>query len=345
MSQPQDGRPTLGSRVVMRYLLPEGYGRSMTDVIGELVSLEPPTVRAADGQLISVAPTRVVAMKALGPRPIRTSDIRALEATAAHSWPGVEHEWVDGWLLRSGYGYTNRANSAVPLGNFGAFSSSPSGGFATAGFATTATVTLDRISRWYADRDLTPTLVLPDRIVPIPPGWRTYGESQVMAVDLGNVMLPEGPSIVSVDPTPNRGWFEMYCTHDPRAVASPAAAEVLTTVHNGILGFASLGDSPNPDFGAHHGIPLAIARGSITDAPDGRRWIGLGGVEVAEAHRRHGLGTLICAELLRWGRSHGATHAYVQVAVQNTPAIATYRSLGFVDHHRYRYTMPPGANT
>ena len=33
--------PEIGSRVVMRYKLPPGYAHPMTDVIGELVSLDP----------------------------------------------------------------------------------------------------------------------------------------------------------------------------------------------------------------------------------------------------------------------------------------------------------------
>src|SRR6478735_6165257 len=50
----------LGRRVVLRYRLPAGYPQPLTDVIGELVSLDPPTVRAADGQVVAVAVDRVV---------------------------------------------------------------------------------------------------------------------------------------------------------------------------------------------------------------------------------------------------------------------------------------------
>uniref|UniRef100_UPI002453AC85 GNAT family N-acetyltransferase n=1 Tax=Nocardia wallacei TaxID=480035 RepID=UPI002453AC85 len=74
--------------------------------------------------------------------------------------------------------------------------------------------------------------------------------------------------------------------------------------------------------------------------PPPPRWVGLTCVAVAAPHRRHGLGTLICAELVRWGHRHGATHAYVQVAVDNTGAQAMYREMGFVDHHDYRYAAP-----
>jgi GNAT superfamily N-acetyltransferase len=319
----------------MRYRLPEGYAHPMTDVIGELLSLDPPTVRAAGGEVVSVLPDQVVALKALAPRPVRTSEIRALEAAAADAWCGVEVDWVDGWLLRAGDGFTRRANSAVPLGTPGSFRADVS-----VGFATTAAATVERIRQWYAARGLAPLLVLPDRIVPVPPGWETFGETLVMGVDLAAVVLPEGPSIVTIEPTPGLGWFDMFRRHDPRALHHPSALRVVTAARGALLGFASLGVE-NPSSPGSHAVPLAIARGAVTDAPDGRRWVGLSSVEVAPAHRRHGLGTLICAEVLRWGRTHHATHAYVQVQADNAAAIAMYRELGFVDHHRYRYTSPP----
>lgn len=317
--------PVIGGRVVMRYQLPDGYAHSMTDVIGELIALDPPTVRTAEGEVISVLPARVVALKAIAPRPIRAADIRALEEAAAYAWPGIEQERIEGWLLRAGHGFTSRANSAVPLSGQGFV-------------ATTAADTLERIVQWYRERDLTPTLALPDRLVPVPPGWRTFSEILVMAADLSTIVLPEGPSIVPVDPEPSAGWLELFRRHDPRATDLQLVTDVVVAVQHGLLGFASLGDQ------GRHTLPLAIARGAITTAPNGRRWIGLSGLEVLPEHRRHGLGTLICAELLRWGSSHGATHAYLQVSPDNGSAMAMYRALGFVDHHRYRYTMPPGTN-
>jgi len=105
---------------------------------------------------------------------------------------------------------------------------------------------------------------------------------------------------------------------------------VLRAVNEGELGFATLG-LPNP---------LAIGRGAVTTAPDDRRWVGLSCIAVAAPHRRHGLGTLVCAELIHWGHKRGATHAYLQVEVENTGALELYQEMGFVEHHRYRYATP-----
>ncbi|MET7770745.1 GNAT family N-acetyltransferase [Nocardia sp. NPDC005366] len=318
-AHPEAGRSdiALGRRVVMRYRLPAGHPQPLTDVIGELVSLDPPTVRAADGQLVSVTTDRVVALKALGPRPIRIGEIRALEAAAAFGWPGIEHEWIDGWLLRAGNDYTHRANSAVPLGDHGI----P---------ADLTTETLLRIDDWYTLRGLPLRLALPDRLAPAPPGWTIERETVVLGIDIENFVLPQGPPMVRFAPTPEAAWLDMY-QHSGENPDSTPVPEVLTAVHEGELAFAALGVPQ----------PIAIGRGALTTAPDERRWIGVSCVAVAAEHRRHGLGSLICAELIRWGHDRGATHAYVQVEARNSGALALYRDMGFLDHHTYRYASPP----
>ena len=310
----------LGRRVVMRYRLPAGSDYAVTDVIGELVSLDPPRVQTADGRTVATDADRVVALKPLGPRPIRTGEIRALEAAACDGWPGVNRTRIDGWLLAAGNGYTNRANSAVALGDPGRR-------------ASIDPPTLQRIGAWYTEQGLPLQLRMPDRLADTPPGWRTLSESWTLAMDLDNFTVPQGPPMVRIDAEPSDEWLSLYrfAGEDTVPVAPPQPDRaVLTAVHEGEVGFATLGLP----------APLAIGRGAVTNAPDGRRWIGLTCVTVAAPHRRRGLGTLVCAELLRWGHRHGAGHAYLQVLADNATAIAMYREMGFVEHHAYRYAAP-----
>lgn len=70
-------------------------------------------------------------------------------------------------------------------------------------------------------------------------------------------------------------------------------------------------------------------------------WVGFRSIEVSTDHRRRGLGLAVMAELVRWGAERGATTAYLQVLGDNTPALALYDRLGFVEHHRYRYLAAP----
>jgi N-acetylglutamate synthase len=108
--------PDVGARVVVRYRLPAGSVPPLTDVIGHLLTVGPTvTVRTKRGDVVEIAADDVVAIKGLSAAPVRTGDIRNLEHAAALAWPGVEQQWLGGWLLRFGHGSTRRANSAVPL--------------------------------------------------------------------------------------------------------------------------------------------------------------------------------------------------------------------------------------
>lgn len=304
----------VGSRVTMRYRLPPGHSHPMTDVVGSLIDYDDSVVavEASDGRVVRVSRDRVVALKALGPRPIRTSEIRSLERAAAEGWPGVEQEWIGGWLLRAGHGFTGRANSAAPL--------EPQA----------AVADLDAIARWFSSRGLPTVLLLPDRLGSVPAGWSTRDETLVMAADISQLVLPPESVSVIVE-APDDDWLSLYRY---RGRPLPAdAVEVISAVRDGVAGFARIGSAAS-------GV-LAIGRAAVTSAPDGRRWVGLTAVEVAEAHRRNGLGTRVCGELVAWGRMQGATHAYLQVPAENVGAVAMYRELGFVEHHRYRYAAPP----
>ena len=108
--------PDLGTRVTVRYRRPAGSVPPLTDAVGHLLAVDPVVrVRTKAGAVVEFAPADVVALRALTDAPVRTSQIRALEHAAAAAWPGDEHAWLDGWLLRAGQGAGFAANSAMPL--------------------------------------------------------------------------------------------------------------------------------------------------------------------------------------------------------------------------------------
>ena len=295
------GLPLVGARVSIRYRLPTG---EFTDVIGHVQSLDPTVVlRIKSGELVSMSPADVVAVRELSDRPVRASEIRALEHAGALAWPGTEQHWLDGWLLRAGGGYTSRANSAVPLD-----------------FSATIAA-LPGVIEWYERRGLAPWLALPDRLVPV----RAAGikNTRVMVSDVSHA--PPHPEVTLLD-RPDPGWLACY----ERDVPLP----VLTAVIDGEVVFASavgaaVAVSPRP--------LAAVGRGAVTTAPDGTVWLGISAVQVAAAHRRRGHARVLCQALIDWGAQRGATRAYVQVLAENTGAIALYSGLGFVLHHHHRY--------
>jgi N-acetylglutamate synthase len=207
--------PDVGTRVSLRYRLPAGSVPPLSDVVGHLLDIGPELrVRDKHGVVVTLAATDVVSMRPLSAVPVRNSDIRNLEHAAALGWPGVEHEWLDGWLLRFGHGSTRRANSAVPL--------LPSPALDTAA-----------IADWYAARGARPLLAAPDRLFRIPPDLPAYGENIVMTRQLTE--LAAAAADASLAALPNDEWMGLH----PRQVP----VDVLTAVVDGEVVFATLADA------------------------------------------------------------------------------------------------------
>lgn len=200
--------PALGSRVSLRYRLPAGSAKPMTDVIGHLERVEPTVlIRTKDGELVDVAPADIVSVRELSHAPVRASEIRALEHAAALAWPGVEQQWLGGWLLRAGHGVTSRANSAIPLGKSAQIAD------------------LSAVRDWYRERGLPTWLALPERLLPI----RTPGikPARVMVRELPT---PAATGDVTLAPQPDAEWLRLYERDVP--------VDVLTAVVDGQVTFA-----------------------------------------------------------------------------------------------------------
>ncbi|MFV8054200.1 GNAT family N-acetyltransferase [Mycobacterium sp. 48b] len=207
--------PAPGSRVSLRYRLPAGSAKPLTDVIGHLERLDPTVlIRTKDGELVDIAHADIVSVRELSHAPVRASEIRALEHAAALAWPGVEQQWLGGWLLRAGHGVTSRANSAIPLG------------------VSAQIADLSAVRDWYGLRNLPAWLALPERLLPI----RTPGikPARVMVRDLPAAPTPAS-SIVTLAQQPDARWLQTYEREVP--------VDVLTAVVDGVLTFATVPDA------------------------------------------------------------------------------------------------------
>lgn len=242
---------------------------------------------------------------------------------AAAHWRGTEEEWLGDWLLRAAEGFTGRANSALPLGDPGM----PLDDALTA------------VTQWYRARGLPPMIVVPTPIEADCPGqaldhdlsrqlWLTRpGPAFVMAATLplriASGRLPASRE-VQVSPEPDEAWAARYhyrgMDHLP-----PVARKVLTSAKE--QSFVSIRNG---------GKVLAIARLSMAEG-----WAGITAVEVHPDHRRQGLGAAITAAACQEAELRALSNVFLQVEVDNAPAQALYKRLGFRYSHRYHYRVAP----
>jgi ribosomal protein S18 acetylase RimI-like enzyme len=175
------------------------------------------------------------------------------------------------------------------------------------------TTALPEIIDWYSQRGQTPWLAVPDRLLDPPPKAPAHMETVVMVRD-----LPAGTSdaATTLAPRPDAVWLRLFERDVP--------VDVLTAVIGGAVVFATRAGS-------------AVGRAAVTSAPNDGRWAGISAVRVADHCRREGHAHRLCSALMSWAGGQGAQKCYVQVLVDNAPAIALYERLGFIPQHRTRY--------
>ena len=272
-----------------------------------------------------------------------------LERAAAAHWRGTEEEWLGDWLLRAAGGFTGRANSALPLGDPGL----------------PLDDALAAVTRWYRERGLAPMIAVPvpldgDAHRDASASWEPSASSEAPAsreaggpggeldAELARRSWPTrpGPAFfmvadlpldipadgladgreVLVSPEPDDAWAARY-HYRGQDHLPPVARQVLTSAREQSFVSIRQGDEV-----------LAIARLSIAAG-----WAGLTAVEVHPGHRRQGLGVAITAAACRVAEGRGIPCAFLQVEVDNAPAQALYRRLGFRYSHRYHYRVAPEA--
>lgn len=333
----------VGTRVVVRRRLPDGM---LSDVVGDLVAVDDAalTVRARQGDVV-IELGDVVAGKPVPPRPVRRGaahralSVEGLEDVMADGWRPVELERLGGWRLRASLGFTSRGNSALPLG-------SP-------GVALPAAVEV--VERFYVARGLTPRVVVPHQLSGPDPlsgpvgdpvdallerrGWVVHTPTLVMTASAAQVLSTHhttetragtpavaevpatGEVMVVMDAEPDAAWLDLYRYRGQpsppvaRQLLLSAPAQAFTSVRRG-------------------GATVAVGRVAAS-----RGWAGITAMQVADAHRRQGLGQVVLAALAGWALGHGAPSLYLQVARENSGARALYASSGFTDHHGYHYRL------
>ena len=189
---------------------------------------------------------------------------------------------------------------------------------------------MKEVERWYDERGLplvvrvTPDVAHFDQALS-DLGFSREGLTDVMIASLKSRVARDVR--VSLSESPSRAWL------DAEARLQGVSAD-LERSWSGIISRIR----PPARFAAIDVDAEPVAAGfAVRD--DG--WVGLFEINVADAHRRRGLGRAVSSALLDWGADGGAKRAYLQVVRVNEPARALYRSLGFKPTYEYWYRRVP----
>jgi len=251
--------------------------------------------------------------------------LRRVEEASLNSWPAPRQVLLDGWVLRFAGGYTRRANSATPLdpGDDGPAALSAKIAACEALYAAQGLPALVRVRSF----DGALAAALDAR------GYTAEGLSPVLWMPLGPATgsghAAEDVELSEMQPGP--GWLDAQARLSGPDVAARGRILDAVAVRCAFAGARVEGPgSPlaSVAFGAVHGGVVCLHL-----------------VATDPAFRRRGLSRRVVSALLAWARNRaGARDASLQVAAENTGALALYAELGFrTELFQYQYRRQPAA--
>ena len=241
--------------------------------------------------------------------------MRMIEELALNAWPSLQTLLLDGWVLRFANGYTRRANSVNPL-----YPSQQEAG-----------EKLRVCERWYRDRGLKVVFKMtaasqPDSLDALlaARGYEIHAPTSVQLMELD--ALDGTPAAdITLDAAVTDVWFAAFCEvggADRR--------------HHGTMRQLLALIMPETRFAALwlDGRVAACGLGVLQAGH-----IGLYDIAVAPGLRRRGYGQRLVKSLLAWGKEAGAHTAYLQVMLNNAPALRLYEKVGFREIYQYWYRV------
>lgn len=242
--------------------------------------------------------------------------MKTLEEISLNAWPSLQQMLYDGWVLRFADGYTKRANSvnSVYIGTKDVYEK------------------IAKCEQIYTDRNLdtifriTP-LACPENldIILADAGFKKQDISSVQVMNLA--YLPQTSLQAKLWTEFSQEWLDSFA----RLSNLPAGAqESLVGILRNIVSkkcFAIL---------VHEEQVVSCGLGVLED-----QYIGLFEVVTATDQQRRGFGKEVMLNILNWAQQNGAKKAYLQVVIDNKPALSLYSKLGFQEVYQYFYRIKP----
>jgi len=243
--------------------------------------------------------------------------ITKLEELSLNAWASHQTVLYDGWVLRFANGYTKRANSINPL------------------YASSLDLAEKMLfcENTYRKKNLPVVFKITPAVHPTNldeslavNGYLKDSPTSVQLLALGTANLQMTQALeVREDLTPE--WLDGFCRMN---AVSAANKETLRQILLNIVPrhcFVSLRSA---------GEVLACGLGVVQSG-----YIGLFDIVTDGAFRRRGFARQVVRSILAWGQQNQARTAYLQVMLNNTPALHLYSSFGFRESYQYWYRIKP----
>lgn len=225
--------------------------------------------------------------------------------------------YYDGWVLRFAEGYTRRANSIYPI-----YPSSQ---------AIDIHEKIQSCESVYRNHGLKTIFKLTAAVHPLDLDNILANHGYALEAQTSTQILPladwdESPALAAqIVETLSDEWLSAFCRMS--AVDIPQR-HVLAYILNGIV--------PTHCFAALHQEGQIVACGMGVVQGD---FVGLFDIVTDPLYRGQGFGRQLLLNILAWGKSHGAQTAYLQVMLNNAPALHLYSRLGFSEIYQYWYRV------
>jgi len=244
--------------------------------------------------------------------------MRLLEELSMNALPSLQTTLYDGWILRLADGFTNRANSINPI--------YPS--------IKNINTKIEKCETVFKSKNLRPTYKITPFVYPENldrelenRGYKSIHHTSVQTMDLSNLMEPSIHTVTTSSVFDEK-WFEYYCSMNKINTDNRITCK---KIFNNILPFKFFVSLYMDD------SVIACGMAVIEEG-----FIGLFNITVDEKYRNQGYGMQLLANMLKIGKFYGAKSAYLQVMLDNLPALHLYEKLGFKESYQYHYRVLSG---
>jgi N-acetylglutamate synthase len=241
--------------------------------------------------------------------------IASIEELSLNAWPSLQTISYDGWILRFADGYTKRANSVNPL-YFSSVDIDEKMQFCEAIYQKRNLPVVYKMTSSVYPSDLDKLLHANDYQIDSP--------TSVQTIALDATGLPRTIDVEFQDDLSD-AWLENFCRMNAVSIGQ---AKTLRKILGNII--------PNHCFVSIKSNDKIVACG-LGVLQSG--YVGLFDIVTDKEFRNRGYGEQVVKSILDWGKRNQAHTGYLQVMLNNVPALHLYTKLGFREQYQYWYRI------